>query len=482
DHCAAHHSSKAPTDLKPQKKRIPPSSKLKSSYKVRVILPKKQVTKTQHAEETVVIVDATQSLKDSESVEDQGMILKGSKRLMFDPKNSRLSRPNVHKEVKESGLESIRDVTFDQIMDEIDQKNKAAQEKPESPSVRPLYYLHEELSTLNTKVDQLESNISKKVTDDIQSFAPSIVADNLKANLLVFKEANADGEKWEKNNPETPTEEKDAQNPDQTQGEQHSRDATITNAQGEQPPAQELSNVEQDPLVNKENALVLHALVEKSSEVNTSEKKVTNDEPSVKKLKFLIPTSSSIPSPTPLNSIMPKPIQKLNATKMIIEQFTKHLNKTTSSIFSHTPPREPTPPRDPTPLSDESKRKGIATEEPLKEIMPYIEESEDVVVNGLHRNLLPPPGVKGRKGLVIKELESGIFYYYGNFDLVFQKEEELYLATIAQLIRLQDSIQRGTQEAEEMFKKMKLIIEARNDVDQARKIVQDNLDGLGQDM
>ncbi|GJY68476.1 hypothetical protein Tco_0471458, partial [Tanacetum coccineum] len=37
---------KAPTDLKPQKKRIPPSSKPKFSYKVRVILLKKQVTET----------------------------------------------------------------------------------------------------------------------------------------------------------------------------------------------------------------------------------------------------------------------------------------------------------------------------------------------------------------------------------------------------------------------------------------------------
>nr|GEW76038.1 B-box-type zinc finger, zinc finger, PHD-type, DC1 [Tanacetum cinerariifolium] len=40
---------KAPTDLKTKKKRIPPSSKPKSPYRVRVILPKKQVTKTRYA-------------------------------------------------------------------------------------------------------------------------------------------------------------------------------------------------------------------------------------------------------------------------------------------------------------------------------------------------------------------------------------------------------------------------------------------------
>ncbi|GJT87737.1 hypothetical protein Tco_1069454 [Tanacetum coccineum] len=47
----------------------------------------------------------------------------------------------------------------------------------------PLGHLHEELCTLQTKVDQLESNISKKVADDIQSSVPSIVADTVKANM-----------------------------------------------------------------------------------------------------------------------------------------------------------------------------------------------------------------------------------------------------------------------------------------------------------
>ncbi|GKC02924.1 hypothetical protein Tco_0994534, partial [Tanacetum coccineum] len=132
-------------------------------------------------------------------------------------------RPNVHKEVKESGLESIRDVTFNQIMDEIDQKNKAAQEKPKSPydteleikiikrfqlrqpdydaqimflGVEPYHFEYDQTkstkhgdSNSNSGLcsmpddDLLKSNISKKVTDDIQSFVPSIVADNLKANL-----------------------------------------------------------------------------------------------------------------------------------------------------------------------------------------------------------------------------------------------------------------------------------------------------------
>ncbi|GKA59053.1 uncharacterized mitochondrial protein-like protein [Tanacetum coccineum] len=51
--------SKASTDLKIKKKRIPPSSKPKSSKQVRDVPPKKQVTDTQPAEETVATVDAT---------------------------------------------------------------------------------------------------------------------------------------------------------------------------------------------------------------------------------------------------------------------------------------------------------------------------------------------------------------------------------------------------------------------------------------
>ncbi|GJT21637.1 retrovirus-related pol polyprotein from transposon TNT 1-94 [Tanacetum coccineum] len=182
---------KAPTDLKIKKKRIPPSSKPKSSYKVRVILPKKQVAETQHM-----------------------------KPPLMPP---RILDQNVPEEVKESGLKSMRDVTFEQIMDEIDQKNKAAQEKTESPyntkskikitrgfetpdfadndsqegtaetfnasadmpaQSDPLGHLHKELCILNTKVDQLETSISKKVIDDIQSSVLLIVTDTLNANLL----------------------------------------------------------------------------------------------------------------------------------------------------------------------------------------------------------------------------------------------------------------------------------------------------------
>ncbi|GJU10506.1 hypothetical protein Tco_1132902 [Tanacetum coccineum] len=145
----------------------------------------------------------------------------------------------------------------------------------------------------------------------------------------------------------------------------------LRKGQGEQPSAQVVPNTGQAPPVNEENALVLHTLKEKSSEEDTLGKKETDNEPPPKKLMFLI-SSSSIPSPTPLKSIMPEPPKYTEAVKMTLAQITEHLSKTTSSIFSPTPPREPTPPK------DESKGKGIATEEPLKDIMPFMEEGGSV--------------------------------------------------------------------------------------------------------
>ncbi|GKC50673.1 hypothetical protein Tco_1073418 [Tanacetum coccineum] len=82
-------------------------------------------------------------------------------------------------------------------------------------------------------------------------------------------------------------------------------------------------------------------------------------------------------------------------------------------------------------------------------------------------------GVEGRRGLVIREPESGSFFNNENFDLVFQREEEFYLATTPQLIRLQNEILKGIPEAKEFFKKLELTIKARNDANQARKIVQE---------
>ncbi|GJZ24009.1 retrovirus-related pol polyprotein from transposon TNT 1-94 [Tanacetum coccineum] len=52
----------------------------------------------------------------------------------------------------------------------------------------PLGHLQEELNLLNNKIDQVESSISKKVAEDIQSSIPTIVADTLEAMLAWCEE------------------------------------------------------------------------------------------------------------------------------------------------------------------------------------------------------------------------------------------------------------------------------------------------------
>ncbi|GJY18706.1 retrovirus-related pol polyprotein from transposon TNT 1-94 [Tanacetum coccineum] len=97
---------------------------------------------------------------------------------------------NIQEEVKESGLESIEDVTFDQIMDEIDQKNKAA-EKPESPfdidsEIKIIKRFQPSQPDDDAQITFLgvePYNQTKSRDDDIQSFVPSILAYSLKENL-----------------------------------------------------------------------------------------------------------------------------------------------------------------------------------------------------------------------------------------------------------------------------------------------------------
>ncbi|GKE80160.1 hypothetical protein Tco_1550160, partial [Tanacetum coccineum] len=105
---------------------IPPSSKPKSPYKVRVILPKKQVTKTQHAKVTVATADVTKSLEAFELAEEQvNQSSAAEAEKVLDQK--------VEETVQESGLVAMEDVNFEQIMDKFDSKTQGAQENVESP-------------------------------------------------------------------------------------------------------------------------------------------------------------------------------------------------------------------------------------------------------------------------------------------------------------------------------------------------------------
>ncbi|GKA54218.1 hypothetical protein Tco_0753167 [Tanacetum coccineum] len=267
----------------------------------------------------------------------------------------------------------------------------------------PIGHLHEDFCLLHNKVNQLESSITKQVSDSIQATVP-LIKDFIKSSVsesIVEELPQVEAQELSKSlhnkirkSISLKVQKRMKEVRDKLSfctstvntNSQHVQDLRIMfkdmvsllevaevfkrlmlGGEGEQPSAQVIPNAGQAPFVNEEKALVLYTSQEKSLEEDTSGKKETDDEPTSKKLKFLIP-SLSIPSPTLLKSIMPEPLKVTEARKMTLDQFTKHLSKTTSSIFSHTPPREPTPP------GDESKGKGIATEEPLKDIMPFMEE------------------------------------------------------------------------------------------------------------
>ncbi|GJZ55928.1 hypothetical protein Tco_0611121 [Tanacetum coccineum] len=69
------------------------------------------------------------------------------------------------------------------------------------------------------------------------------------------------------------------------------------------------------------------------SKENKSDEEDSDNEPPIKKLKFLIPTSQ-IPTLTPLNSVTTEFFLQPEVEKMIVDQFTDHLLKTTLSNSS----------------------------------------------------------------------------------------------------------------------------------------------------
>ncbi|GKA98431.1 hypothetical protein Tco_0826368 [Tanacetum coccineum] len=126
--------SKATTDLKKKKKKIPPSSKPKSPYKVRVILPKKQVAETQHAEVTVATTDATKSLEAFELAEEQGNQPSADEAEKVLDQNVEQEKDAEFVAIEEVDEEQSLEIpTVEQLLDEADKLNKSFQETPESP-------------------------------------------------------------------------------------------------------------------------------------------------------------------------------------------------------------------------------------------------------------------------------------------------------------------------------------------------------------
>ncbi|GJT11619.1 hypothetical protein Tco_0858661 [Tanacetum coccineum] len=94
-------------------------------------------------------------------------------------------------------------------------------------------------------------------------------------------------------------------------------------------------------------------------------------------------------------------------------------------------------------------------------------------------NLVPPPGVVPITGLVINDPEPGVFFMNRNTDVLFHRESEFHLTPTVQLIQIQNQIKVDSQIADDMFRQLILVIEARSDCIEAREIVKWDLDNLG---
>ncbi|GKA95361.1 retrovirus-related pol polyprotein from transposon TNT 1-94 [Tanacetum coccineum] len=163
------------------------------------------------------------------------------------------------------------------------------------------------------KVDQNSVNVQ-----DMKSQIRDMVA--ILDSASIFAKANAKGEKWEKNNPESPKSATDTK-------EEHKPDVN--------------AKVQEEHLSkNKSESVMI---------IHTSEEKTSEDEPPSKRPKFEIPRE--ILSPTPLKSIMPQLITP------IVINMPKNQDSSTLS--------KPT-----------DKGKAIGTEEdPIKALIPFLAES-----------------------------------------------------------------------------------------------------------
>ncbi|GJT57812.1 hypothetical protein Tco_0992866 [Tanacetum coccineum] len=201
--------SKATTDLKTKKKRIPPSSKPKSPYKVRVILPKKQVAETQHAD----VANATKSLA-SESADEKGNQPSTVEAKKVLDQNIDEEKDDEFVNMKKVDEETSKETpTVEQLLDEVDKQNKDVQEtlkrfntkdsddtqendvsksdtilQDDHASAERLSlpdhmdHICEEVTSLHTRIGDMESYIVQQVSADFNSSMP-LLKDSIKSSI-----------------------------------------------------------------------------------------------------------------------------------------------------------------------------------------------------------------------------------------------------------------------------------------------------------
>ncbi|GJS95659.1 hypothetical protein Tco_0802627 [Tanacetum coccineum] len=216
-----------------------------------------------------------------------------------------------------------------------------------------LGHLRRELTTISSKVDWLESKITKRVSDDLKSSIPSLVFDALKGTLPVQQFMGEQASLFQVEVHQTLEEQLDTmiykpiKKQFRTFNKLESNQFVILQTELSKGSLQDNSDRVSDLTEAIQNTNFLLNAAEVFKKANVEVEKWEKNNPK-----------------TPKDSEIPKPLEQ----KLFVEQFTDQLFSTTCSTFAPSPPREPTPPRDP------SKGKGVATEEPMKELIPYIEE------------------------------------------------------------------------------------------------------------
>nr|GEW42848.1 hypothetical protein [Tanacetum cinerariifolium] len=379
----------------------------------------------------------------------------------------RVQDQNVDEEVKDAGFVAMEEVTFEQIMDEVDSKTQDAEEGDASESLvglrsmpdddlsfisgfesqesddhvseedyktlntsadkpalsDPIGQLHADLGILNTKIDQLEISISKKVAEDMKSSIPVIVADTLKEHLPgPLSDALKDT---------LPQLVKDS-----------IKSSILESILEELPQAQKWTEheVKKVKIMEEYNNLISFRvdklpITKISYVVNTNKeatmKRTRGDNPlnlivhpnfRLKRLDFsewLEVHASASKKYKKLNDML---LQSLRAKFQWAIDQAKTLGL-------------PPPPAIATfGMTDEEKKRKRT------EILKEVFVTENITVDRMQRNLIPSPGVVPIEGLVINEPESGIFFMNGNTDIAFQRESEFHLTPTIQLIRIQKQI------------------------------------------
>nr|GEV68858.1 zinc finger BED domain-containing protein RICESLEEPER 2-like [Tanacetum cinerariifolium] len=462
---------KAPTDLKIKKKKIPSSSQPKSPHKVRVILSKKQVAETQYAEVKVATADATKSLEASKLVEEQG-----NQPLTAKAKKEPEKIIKMEEDAKDHFMEIL---TVEQMMDEVDKQIKYVQETSESPydteskiKVVKFYftsqipklqdqivhdsdesadyesmpeddlrsfsgfedansddtqgndvshsdhtfpdhnasaeclslldhldYICEEVSSLHSKLGTIESSIIHQVLDGIKSTLPALVTIALQEQLPRLLSDTLREFAWLET--------------ELSKTLKSDMEKSVTTLVKSAPPVS-------DAKLNERKELVVDKSDEKKSEgiISVEDDSDEDDKQSLSKIFKIITLIPDIPNLTPLNT------------------FAK---------------------RQGLPLSPELATFGLTAKEKKRKRTEFIKEvfvTENVRVNGMDMNLIPPTGIMPIQGVVINEPELGIFFMNGNTDIGFQREREFHLTPTIELIRLQNQIKMDSEIDREMFSKI----------------------------